>query len=286
MESKSDEQWRWALDTAADCKPGTMGSALVMLDWAGLKNMSIRDLMMSDKSDGLELFGAPRPLALTQQCHRALLPGAHIALWVPGFINDLGGLALRLAGFEIRDAISVFTEDEVFYWHIGRKAMPGNIIESTLAHGTGGINIGACRIGTGKESQGPRPSTESSSLARYADSGATDFAPTPGPRGGSSDGRFPPNVILGDTESVSLMDRQAPAAGGSGPASGPTYSGASKSNSMAGKFAGMGDEPPTFHGDSGGASRFFPKAEGEHEFGAAWVKRLIDTPEAPCLDLS
>jgi len=57
---------------------------------------------------------------------------------------------------------------------------------------------------------------------------------------------------------VGELDRQAPAAGAKAPASGATYSGASKSDSMEGAFRGMGDRAPAFHADQGGASRFFP----------------------------
>ena len=271
----SDEQWQRALDVASNCEPESMGSALVLLDWEGQKGLTVQDLVSGDAADSLELFGAPSCLAVMQQCWRAMLPGAHIALWVPGDINDLGGLALRLAGFEIRDAISVVTEDEVFYWHLGRKAMPGNIIESTLAHGTGGINISATRVGSTVVPEAvdviskPAVGTAAESLDSL-----------------ESQGRFPPNVILGDVESADAMDSQAPDAGGSGQASGPTHSGESSSNSMSGKFNGMGDRAAAFYGDTGGASRFFPRSATSEEFGAEWVKRLIDTPEAPCLELS
>lgn len=56
---------------------------------------------------------------------------------------------------------------------------------------------------------------------------------------------------------VADIDQQSGEAGANGPASGPQYSGASKSRSMAGAFRGRGDETPPFHGDRGGASRFF-----------------------------
>jgi hypothetical protein len=71
-------------------------------------------------------------------------------------------------------------------------------------------------------------------------------------------GRWPSNVLLQDAQ---LFDQPNPyvvgsgaTAGGSGPASGPTLTGESTSNSR-GKFNGV-DETP-FYGDSGGYSRFF-----------------------------
>jgi DNA modification methylase len=80
-------------------------------------------------------------------------------------------------------------------------------------------------------------------------------------------GRWPSNVLLSDPE---LFDQPNPyvvgsgaTAGGSGPASGPTLTGESTSNSR-GKFNGV-DETP-FYGDVGGYARFFivpksPRAE-------------------------
>lgn len=56
---------------------------------------------------------------------------------------------------------------------------------------------------------------------------------------------------------VALMDVQSGEVGAAAPASGPTFTGPSERGAMAGSFSGMGDREPQFHGDAGGASRFF-----------------------------
>jgi DNA modification methylase len=60
---------------------------------------------------------------------------------------------------------------------------------------------------------------------------------------------------------VPELDKQSGPAGAQAPASGPSYSGPSKSNSMAGAFKGNGDAIPAFHADKGGASRFFTQTQ-------------------------
>lgn len=86
-------------------------------------------------------------------------------------------------------------------------------------------------------------------------------------------------------------------AGAAAPASGPTQSGPSKSGSMAGAFNGMGDRPPTFHGDFGSAARFFysAKADASDRLGSKhptvkpvdlmrWLCRLVTPPGGRVLD--
>ena len=70
---------------------------------------------------------------------------------------------------------------------------------------------------------------------------------------------------------VAALDEQSGSVGAAAPASGPTYSGPSKSGSMAGAFKGNGDKPATFHADKGGASRFFTCTEWDPEWGAPFL---------------
>jgi hypothetical protein len=257
--------WQDALHAAQQVDDASHGSAVVALEWD------------EDAPLGVEaLFDSHILAQITTECHRALLPGAHIALWVPGAKNDIAGIALRLAGFEIRDSVATVSQGDVWYWLIGRKQLPGTVIEAALEYGTGGINIGATRIGS-----------EKVTINRF-DNGAKQFGGAKGEPFESveSQGRFSPNVLL-DADSVAEVDEQAPSAGAGGPASGPTHSGSHKSNSMAGKFNGMGDKPATFHADSGGASRFFPHVGRVNGVpGAEWILRLVATPSAPALVLS
>ena len=130
---------------------------------------------------------------------------------------------------------------------VGRKPLAGTVAANVLAHGTGALNIDACRVGDGSDSQGERSAGEPSASARYADRGAVTFSARPGPRGGSPSGRWPANVVLDDTQAAEL-DRQrgasvsrvgAPRGAASGDGWGMTATGAEDN-------------------DRGGASRFFP----------------------------
>src|SRR5690606_33539991 len=91
---------------------------------------------------------------------------------------------------------------------LARKPLAGTVAANVLEHGTGALNIDACRVGDGSESQGQRSPQESSSSRRYADTGAVNIAATPGPRGGSESGRWPTNVVLDDTAADEL-DKQS-----------------------------------------------------------------------------
>jgi len=75
---------------------------------------------------------------------------------------------------------------------VARKPMRSPVSSNVRLHGTGAINIDACRFGMG---EGGSRDGEDSARRRYADRGSTNFAPTPGPRGGDARGRWPANVI-------------------------------------------------------------------------------------------
>lgn len=253
--------WNEAVAEAKMAHDATLGAVVIGLNWDGL-----------DYDDVAEFVAASPVTEVARECHRALLPGAHATLWVPGCVNDKAGLALRLAGFEIRDMVAVAHGDDISYWILARKRLAGSsVVENTLEHGTGGINIGATRVGAVR-----------TPAARLGANG-----PSAGEILASVDGRFAPNVLL-DSNAAAEMNRQAPSAGAGGPASGPTFVGASKSNSMAGHFNGMGGRSPAFHSDSGGAARFFPRVEddGHGVFGLDWISDLVRTPSAPMLALT
>ena len=132
---------------------------------------------------------------------------------------------------------------------LAMKPLDGTFAQNVLSHGVGGMNIDASRIGIGK---GGRRDGEKTADKRYTDRGATNFAPTPGPRGGDAKGRWPANLLL-DEVSGEMLDRQ----------SGITKSGAMKR--QVGPYPGENatgflrghSGPHNQHGDSGGASRFF-----------------------------
>lgn len=160
-------------------------------------------------------------------------------------------------------------------WWLMRKPLVGTVAENVLAHGTGGINIDACRVGDfvnttppgtdrfnqANYDQGYRPGAyqgnsrdgESSANKRYADKGITNFAATPGPRGGCHAGRWPANLLHDGSESVVAM---FPSDAGGG-----NVTGTREAASWSGGGGWSGFKSTTSHDDSGSAARFFYAAK-------------------------
>lgn len=128
---------------------------------------------------------------------------------------------------------------------------------------------------------------ERSANRRYSEAGSTDFAATPGPRGGSPDGRWPANVIHDGSEEVvgAFPERD-----------GAVSNGRSGDSNGYGGGLGKQDQQPGF-GDSGSAARFFysAKADAEDRLGSkhptvkpadlmAYLCRLVTPPGGTVLD--
>ncbi len=135
---------------------------------------------------------------------------------------------------------------------VARKPLVGTVAANVLEHGTGALNIDACRVGDGSDSQGSRPEREGSSARRYTENGAVSIAATPGPRGGSESGRWPTNVVLDERQAAEL-DRQS----GVSKSVQRTGRRTGKTTGTFGEFTGQ-DGVTMGHSDEGGASRFFP----------------------------
>lgn len=133
---------------------------------------------------------------------------------------------------------------------MARRPFPGTVAANVLAHGTGALNIDACRI----EASG-RPNLERRHDAELDASRITFGTGLNGSRAvGSTDlGRFPANVAHDGSEPVvAIFPAQAGAAAPVHRRTGDKFL-----NSY-GAFAGNIDEAgSTFQGDSGSAARFF-----------------------------
>lgn len=130
---------------------------------------------------------------------------------------------------------------------LAMKPLDGTFAKNAHRHGVAGLNIDDSRIGVGK---GGHRNGEKTAEKRYADRGSTNFAPTPGPRGGDAKGRWPANLLL-DEEAGAILDKQ----------SGERPGCKSRSNAKPeSKFPpGQGGYMPQgpIYPDTGGASRFF-----------------------------
>ena len=179
---------------------------------------------------------------------------------------------------------------------VARKPLAGTVAENVQAHGTGAINVDGCRI-AGDVPSVPQPSLNSPTGLVY---GYKTGEGRNGEMSAAPGGRWPANVVL-DEQAAAMLDAQSGERGAVAPASGPTHNGPSDRGSMAGPFGGMGDRAPQFHGDTGGASRFFYTAKASradrNTSGAdnthptvkptdlmRWLVRLVTPPGGVVLD--
>ena len=56
-------------------------------------------------------------------------------------------IELRMAGFEIRDSLRWVYSEGVKAVIVGRVPLSGTVAQNVLEHGTGALNIAACRVG-------------------------------------------------------------------------------------------------------------------------------------------
>ncbi|HBO6908946.1 TPA: site-specific DNA-methyltransferase [Pseudomonas aeruginosa] len=171
------------------------------------------------------------------ECLRVLRPGGHLLSFASPRTYHHMAVGIEMAGFEIRDQImwvfgSGFPKShnlsgEFEGWGtalkpghepicMARKPLVGTVAANVLAHGTGALNIDACRIPTDEALRAgsggipcrhdehlPRTrSGEASAERRYIETGGTNFAMKPGPRGGDAAGRWPANLIHDGSEEV------------------------------------------------------------------------------------
>ena len=130
---------------------------------------------------------------------------------------------------------------------LARKPLDGTVANNVLAHGVGGLNIDACRVGDDIRPKG------ASTGEVVSDNGSMAGPNTGSMVVGTVTGRFPANVLL-DEHAAKEMDKQSGVLKGRGnkSESKPTYSGGGATS-----FAN-GANFPFSHDNGGGASRFFP----------------------------
>lgn len=152
---------------------------------------------------------------------------------------------------------------------MARKPLAGTVAENAAAFGTGVLNIDACRVVTDellRVGSGSIPCRhdeavprgrggETSATARYADVGGTNFAATPGPRGGDPAGRWPANLIHDGSEEVLAGFPTSSVTG--------QRSASSRVASVTGTAWLSDNHQSTEYTDSGSAARFFYCAKAD-----------------------
>ena len=130
---------------------------------------------------------------------------------------------------------------------MARKPFKGTVAANVLEHGTGALNIDACRIATAEDRSRP-PRTPN---AIYGGGSGTNLTPS----ASNPSGRWPANVIL-DEHTAAWVDEQSGVTT-SPPVGSRTMTKPRKSGSMAGALNNPAEGMSNGYGDSGGASRFF-----------------------------
>ena len=248
---------------------------------------------------GHEWDGFVPPVAVWDECLRVLKPGGHLLAFAGSRTHDLMTLGIRLAGFDIRDSIA-WLHSQGFPKAksqlkpafepvtLARKPLEGTVAANVLAHGTGALNIDACRIGTERRLNSPagNPSGAEGTVAMGG-----HWRDDAEPR--TATGRWPANVVLDESQAAEL-DRQS--------GNRPSRGGAAFSTGGYGFTVGLNrsDRREIGYGDSGGASRFFyvakaPKSERPVVDGTAhptvkplalmrWLVRMVTPPGGTVLD--
>lgn len=223
---------------------------------------------------------------------RVLKPGGHVVAFAGTRTYHRLAVAIEDAGFEIRDQLGWLYGTGFPKSHrvgeglgtalkpawepivLARKAVEGTVAGNVLTWGTGGLAVEACRVETAEQLRAGagvlwshQRDGEASAQRRYADRGGTNFAMTPGPRGGSPSGRWPANVLHdGSDEVLASFPAQA---GASAPVRGtePSEASVGRVTGRRARVAGA------FHADSGSAARFFYAAKA-----SAWDRAGSEHP--------
>ena len=229
------------------------------------------DAVVTDPPYGLSFMGkhwdhgVPGE-AFWREALRVAKPGAHLLAFGGTRTYHRLACAIEDAGWEIRDCVmwvygSGFPKSHNLRgqwsgwgtalkpaWEpviVARKPLVGTVAANVLAHGTGGINVDGCRVGTGDDriSGG----TSGGSDGAVGEWGYSSGFERP------SGGRWPANVIHdGSDEVVGLFPQQR----NGGANVSPRRKAGVRTNIM----SGTGLSEPTnraYAGDSGSAARFF-----------------------------
>lgn len=174
------------------------------------------------RADRSQFVDSMRPIF--RECLRTMKPGAHGLVWALPRTSHWTAVALEDAGFEIRDRVSHLFgsgfpksvdlgdgrgtalkpggED----WWLVRAPLIGTVSSNVEAHGTGALNIDACRL----PFSGADDEAESKAKNQHADNGGKPmtnavYGEYSKPRDNyDAAGRWPPHVILDECAEAQL----------------------------------------------------------------------------------
>jgi DNA modification methylase len=246
------------------------------------------------------------------QCLRVLKPGGYLVASGSSRTAHRLTCAIEDAGFEIRDSIAWLygsgfpksmnvgdgrgTALKPAFEPItmGRKPLIGTVVENLAAHGTGALNIDACRIATDDVLTG-----SGTPPLKFGGQNSRPFHETAEPRGVNQHvaGRWPANVALDESQAAALDEQAGTLTSGAN----PTRRSSDKFRDTYGEFKGQTEIEPNRGTDSGGASRFYYVAKASTserpraDDGTAhptvkplslmrWLVRLVTPPGGLVLD--
>lgn len=135
-----------------------------------------------------------------------------------------------------------------------RKPLSGTVAANVLEHGTGALNIGACRVQMSQEDADFIRKTARPNSAGMQHRGQVMNRP-PTPTVNVHDGgRWPTNVVLDEHQAAELDAQSGTLKSGAN----PTRRGSDKFRNTYGDFAGQAECVAHRGANEGGASRFFP----------------------------
>lgn len=234
------------------------------------------------------------PPAVWDECMRVLKPGGHLLAFAGSRTQDLMGLSIRLAGFDMREtlmwlygsgmpksidlerSLAARGEDQVAAefagWASGlkpayepviaaRKPFPGSLTANVATHGVGGYNIDATRVATADGEVNPSISRRKGAVSHLKH--GTPAAETEAQ--GRMASRTSPERYAeqrageekGRWPTNVLLDPEAAAAMDTQSGTSTSRKGKPRKSAKPGDGYGMTHTGAEYN-DSGGASRFFP----------------------------
>lgn len=247
------------------------------------------------------------------ECLRVLKPGGYLVTFGGSRTWHRLAAGIEDAGFEIRDSIAWlyaqgFPKSLNLPGGLGtalkpafepivvaRKPLCGTVVANVLEHGTGALNIDACRV----EVHDHQLAAKYASVQNAGVRSNTIYGNDSRSREGSTpheSGRWPTNVVL-DVEQAADLDQQS----GNRPSGGSTGGTATNVGMRGNTYTRQRTEMPA---DTGGASRYFPvfryeaKAPSSERPSAAgvahptvkpldlmrWLVRLVTPPHGVVLE--
>lgn len=223
---------------------------------------------------------------------RVLKPGGFLVAFAPTRSADILSMAIRLGGFQLRDAIAYLREgdEELPAWEpiiLARKPLEGTVADNVLRYGVGALNIDASRIASegGSPSMKRRESARKSGNApgrpgQYGDTLEDRTSPERymAARPSEELGRYPANLVHDGSELV--IDTFSLFGNRPGTRIEKPSDCATDGNTSFDRM--RGNRPARGYADDGSAARFF--LQTDRDALVAYLTRMVTPEGGKCID--